>query len=264
MCARSGPRRPRPGPSAGSLGGCRVSDVGAPADTPARELIVFCRREQSGTACHAGAVVTVGSDQKGRKLRKIDDAGAAAVLAGRALVEIRFAAGRRPSWDPMTTENLARIRFLADMCHNLPSVAATRHAARPRSSRRPMSWTWNTSGPEAQALMLEWITDAGGEAAATPRGAPAQGTGHGCDLLNSRRGGTAPRRRGRRRPVALRPPQPRCDPLPGARPGTAQLAESERQDSHLLVALPSRADDVRRRADQLPCRRHAGDFRRIA
>lgn len=80
----------------------------------------------------------------------IDDAQVAALLTGRALVEIRSLASRRPSWDRTSEENLDRIRFLADICHNLPAtgMARSRRLGRARSRQRPMSWTWNTTGPD--------------------------------------------------------------------------------------------------------------------
>ena len=92
----------------------------------------------------------------------IDDAQAAALLTGRALVEIRALAGRRPSWDRTSEENLDRIRFVADMCHNMPGtgMGCRRRLWRGRSRQRPMAWTWNTTGPEGQALMLQWIEEA--------------------------------------------------------------------------------------------------------
>lgn len=77
-------------------------------------------------------------------------------------MEIRSLASRRPSWDRTSEENLDRIRFLADMCHNLPAtgMARSRRLGRARSRQRPMSWTWNTTGPDGQALMLQWIEEA--------------------------------------------------------------------------------------------------------
>lgn len=93
-------------------------------------------------------------------LRTIDDAAVAAIVSRRALVEIRFLAGNRPSWDRASKQNLDRIRFLADMCHNMPGIARPQRI-RWRRGRRPMSWTWNTTAPEGQALMLQWIEEAG-------------------------------------------------------------------------------------------------------
>lgn len=49
--------------------------------------------------------------------RGINDAEAAAILAGRALVEIRYLTRRtQPPGDRASVDNLDRIRFLADLC----------------------------------------------------------------------------------------------------------------------------------------------------
>lgn len=107
------------------------------------------------------------------RARSVDDVAVAALLAGRALVEIRFLAGNRPSWNRASSENLDRIRSLADLAHNMPGIASGRgrrpgrrglasfYRRRGRGRARPMSWTWNTAGPEGQALMLQWIDEAG-------------------------------------------------------------------------------------------------------
>lgn len=102
------------------------------------------------------------------------DRDVAALLSAVAFTEIRFLAGhvrRRPE-DHSAAEDLDRIRFLADLCHNLP--AATRPRRRrpsrkgaPASSfhqamaERPMSWAWNTAGPEGRAWMLRHIEQDG-------------------------------------------------------------------------------------------------------
>lgn len=104
------------------------------------------------------------------------DRDVAALLSARAFVEIRHLAGnaRRLSGEGSAEEDLQRIRFLADLCHNLPGVSRPR-PSRPRPSRkgaplgireqalteRPMSWTWNTTGPEGRAWMLGRIEAAG-------------------------------------------------------------------------------------------------------
>ena len=98
----------------------------------------------------------------------------AALLSARAFTEIRYLAGRpqRGAQDTSHDEVLDRIRFLANLSHNLPGVA--RPLAR-RPSRqgkplgsfdqamaeRPMSWVWNTAGPEARAWMLRHIEQPG-------------------------------------------------------------------------------------------------------
>ncbi|MEV4516923.1 hypothetical protein AB0K00_49210 [Dactylosporangium sp. NPDC049525] len=121
-----------------------------------------------------------------RHLQPVGDAGAAAVIAARALIEIRSLA--RAS-EPGEHERLERIALLADLCHNLPMVAGRRDLPRfsdqgRRSTQeramdaRPMSWTWQTSGSRGRALMLAWLDDAGYRwtppppLPETPRGAP--------------------------------------------------------------------------------------------
>jgi hypothetical protein len=101
------------------------------------------------------------SGSRGRGLREIDDGGAAAIVSRRALVEIRYLSGNRPGWDRTSKENLERIRFLADLVHNLPGLTETRRSSWDRRTRRSMAWTWSTTGPEGRALMLGWIVEAG-------------------------------------------------------------------------------------------------------
>ena len=113
------------------------------------------------TTCLAGQLISVGALRRGRPPRAIDDTQAAAILARRAFVEIRSLAGNRPSRNRASEENLDRIRFLADMCHNMPGLARRRGFRRMWSKQRPMAWTWNTTGPQGQALMLNWIEEAG-------------------------------------------------------------------------------------------------------
>ncbi|GIH22684.1 hypothetical protein Aph01nite_09940 [Acrocarpospora phusangensis] len=94
---------------------------------------------------------------------EIDDRRAAALLLSMALMEIRYLSrsARRENGEASPGDDLERIWFLADLCHNLPGVAQppTRRN-RPLGSReramaeRPMSWTWNTAGREGRA----WIT----------------------------------------------------------------------------------------------------------
>ncbi|MFC7221062.1 hypothetical protein ACFQLX_23310 [Streptomyces polyrhachis] len=98
----------------------------------------------------------------------------AALLAARAFTEIRHLTGdaQRVGQDSSPDETLDRIRFLADLGHNLPGVARprprkpSRRGKPPRSfdqaiNERPMSWVWNTAGPEARAWMLRHIEQAG-------------------------------------------------------------------------------------------------------
>jgi hypothetical protein len=94
----------------------------------------------------------------------------AALLAARAFTEIRYLAGevRRGSGDSSPDQDLDRIWFLADLCHNMPGIARPRRwrpsrRETPGSSleqamaKRPMSWTWNTTDPEGRAWMLGHI-----------------------------------------------------------------------------------------------------------
>ncbi|WP_406286847.1 hypothetical protein [Streptomyces sp. NBC_00209] len=98
----------------------------------------------------------------------------AALLAARAFTEIRHLAGsaQHVAQDNSPDEALDRIRFLANLSHNLPGVARptprkpTRRGKSPGSfdqamAERPMSWVWNTAGPEARAWMLRHIEQAG-------------------------------------------------------------------------------------------------------
>lgn len=94
----------------------------------------------------------------------------AALLAARAFVEIRSLAREAlRSNDSSHDEVLDRIRFLADVCHNMPGVARppfwqpSRWGGSGTSDRamaeRPLSWTWNTSSPKGQAWMLSHIEE---------------------------------------------------------------------------------------------------------
>lgn len=98
----------------------------------------------------------------------------AALLAARAFIEIRYLAwnAQQPPEDQPTDDVLEHIRFLADLCHNLPAITRPRQwrpsrRAAPLSRReqamndRPMSWTWNTASPEGQAWMLLHIEQDG-------------------------------------------------------------------------------------------------------
>jgi hypothetical protein len=102
------------------------------------------------------------------------DLDVAALLAARAFTEIRYLAGdvRRSSEDSSPDEDLDRIRFLADLGHNMPGIAwprrwrPSRRGTRGSSLqqamvKRPMSWTWNTTGPEGRAWMLRHIEQEG-------------------------------------------------------------------------------------------------------
>lgn len=96
----------------------------------------------------------------------------AALLSARAFTEIRFLATSSRPGERAVDEDLARIRFLADLCHNLPAAIPRRRwrpsrKGAPASSfhqamiKRSMSWTWNTAGPDGRAWMLHHIEDEG-------------------------------------------------------------------------------------------------------
>ncbi|MFG2089394.1 hypothetical protein [Spirillospora sp. NPDC048824] len=102
------------------------------------------------------------------------DRDVAALLAAKAFIEIRCLAGnaRRRSEDSSVEEDLDRMRFLADLCHNMPGIARPRRWRPSRKgaslssfqqamAQRPMSWTWNTAGPEGRAWMLRHVEQAG-------------------------------------------------------------------------------------------------------
>ncbi|GAA0969676.1 hypothetical protein [Actinocorallia libanotica] len=102
------------------------------------------------------------------------DRDVAALLAAHAFTEIRYLAGdvRRRSTDSSPDEDLERIRFLADLCHNLPGIARPRPWRPSRRgtagssleqaiAERPLSWTWHTTGPEGHTWMLRHIEQAG-------------------------------------------------------------------------------------------------------
>lgn len=106
-------------------------------------------------------------------LTEIDDRRLAALLSARAFIEIRFIAGpaQAAREDNSPTANLDHIRFLADLCHNMPTIAnpppiqPTRKnmiSSRDRAiAERPMTGPWHTAGPEGQAWILQRIKDAG-------------------------------------------------------------------------------------------------------
>ena len=114
------------------------------------------------------ATATVGGVRTNRGDSELDRY-VAAHLSAMAFIEIRAVAGRhrrKPGGSP--EEDLERIRFLANLCHNLPGVSrrSERSPSRvgaPLSSFeqamdvRPMTWTWNTSGPEGQAWILNHL-----------------------------------------------------------------------------------------------------------
>ncbi|GAA1649732.1 hypothetical protein ACFQY4_23270 [Catellatospora bangladeshensis] len=95
----------------------------------------------------------------------------AALLSAQAFIEIRYLAygARHLPEDQSPDKTLERIRFLADLCHNLPGITRPRRWSPSRRgatastreqalTQRPMSWTWNTAGPQARAWMLGHIT----------------------------------------------------------------------------------------------------------
>jgi hypothetical protein len=111
----------------------------------------------------------------GQGKRRLDDGGAAALLAGQALVEIRYLAWRGLSGEEQPNlDQLERIHFLADLTHNLPGIARE-STLRLRRDRREMEWAWSTAGPAGRAWMLETIEHANGTW--TPPPAPKRRTG---------------------------------------------------------------------------------------
>jgi hypothetical protein len=102
------------------------------------------------------------------------DRDVAALLAARAFTEIRYLAGevRRRSQDSARDEDLDRIRFLADLCHDMPGIARPRpwrpsrrgtsgSSLQQAMAKRPMSWIWNTTDPHGRAWMLSHIEQQG-------------------------------------------------------------------------------------------------------
>ncbi|MFI0960607.1 hypothetical protein ACH4S8_04165 [Streptomyces sp. NPDC021080] len=97
----------------------------------------------------------------------------AALLAARAFIEIRHLAGStRHESAANPEETLERIRFLANLGHNLPGVTRpgpttpSRPGTSPGSweqatAARPMTGVWNTAGPKAQEWILRHIGQAG-------------------------------------------------------------------------------------------------------
>lgn len=105
--------------------------------------------------------------------READDRSVAALLAYEALVEIRTLSGSAHASreDLSAADTLQRVRWLANLCHNLPLIARApaartlrRTAASEREramAERPMSWTWETSGSEGQKWILDRLEEAG-------------------------------------------------------------------------------------------------------
>ncbi|MEU1387304.1 MULTISPECIES: hypothetical protein [unclassified Nonomuraea] len=103
----------------------------------------------------------------------MSDQDAAVVLLSAALIEIRYLSrhARRGTDGVSPADDLQHIWFLSDLCHNLPGV--TRLSVWPPSRKngtlssrqgamreRPMSWTWNTAGPEGRAWIIGQLDDA--------------------------------------------------------------------------------------------------------
>lgn len=97
----------------------------------------------------------------------------AALLAARAFIEIRHLA-RNPRLESGDNpeETLERIRFLANLAHNLPGVARPRPSTPSRlgaspgsweqaTAARPMTGVWHTAGPKGQAWIRRHIGQAG-------------------------------------------------------------------------------------------------------
>ena len=103
---------------------------------------------------------------------EVDDRRLAALLSAQAFIEIRMLAGSGPATrDVSPTARLERIRFLANLCHNMPGIANPPKMQPVRKglvsstdramAERPMIWTWHTSGPEGQAWILQQVKEAG-------------------------------------------------------------------------------------------------------
>lgn len=104
---------------------------------------------------------------------EIDDRRLAALLLARAFIEIRFLASpaQVAQNSDSFTDNLERIRFLANLCHNMPAIAhpppmhlSRRYVVSSRDraiAERPMTGPWHTAGPAGQAWILQRIKDAG-------------------------------------------------------------------------------------------------------
>jgi hypothetical protein len=101
---------------------------------------------------------------EGRPIRAhmINDEKAAALLATRALTEIRYLAWRVASGEEKPSKELFdRIRFLADLAHNMPGIARRLSGTRAKRDRQQMQWVWSTAGAEGRSWMLESVHDAG-------------------------------------------------------------------------------------------------------
>ncbi|MEY9876927.1 hypothetical protein ABH931_006440 [Streptacidiphilus sp. MAP12-33] len=104
---------------------------------------------------------------------EVDDRDLAAHLAIQAFIEIRYLASRarRLPEELSSDDTLDRIRLLADLGHNLPvgtwprarrPARGTQDGRRERAMReRPMSWLWNTAGPEKSAWIVSHVENAG-------------------------------------------------------------------------------------------------------
>lgn len=107
--------------------------------------------------------------RKRRGSADVDDVALAAYLSAMAFIEIRYLAGRALRDEVPPAEALARIRMLADLCHNMPSSGRPWPGRRRRQltsieqamRARRMSWVWNSANAEKRAWMLGHIEKAG-------------------------------------------------------------------------------------------------------
>jgi hypothetical protein len=103
---------------------------------------------------------------------EVDDRTAAAFLAHWALVEIRHQAVKaQQDQQTPTTDALERIRFLANLAHDMPLIARPRPDPPAREepvspqeaamAARPLSRIWDTCGPQGRTWMIQHIESVG-------------------------------------------------------------------------------------------------------
>jgi hypothetical protein len=223
---------------------------------------------------------------------EIDDRELAALLAAHALIEIRYLAStadRSPA-EVSPEEALRRIRFLADLAHNLPLAAGNRPAdgtarwrrgrwaghGRPAARRDRPGSAAVSSRPVARghlrpaAHRQQGHPDThhrpdtcragpmAGQNPTRPHSTPPQGTSpQSSGQRNDRRAlrGSRAARPRRRRLMVASTPRPGRDPLPVPRPGQLPLARPRR--GARVVGVHGAAADGRWRTGQEQPRRAA-------